>query len=62
MNSLNIKVEKEAESKEDFTLTQYEPELEKEHGPQDPFVELAARYKSSGGAASSQDNASNLSN
>ena len=50
---LNIKVEEEAEFKEDFTLTQYEPELKEECEPQDPFVKLAARYRSSGGAASS---------
>ena len=62
MNPLNIKVEEEAESKKDFTPTQYEPELEEECGPQNPFIELAARHKSSGGAASLQDNASNLSN
>ena len=62
MNPLNIKVEEEAESKEDFTPTQYEPELEEEHEPQDPFVKLTARCGGSGSAASSQDNASNLSN
>ncbi len=62
MNPLNIKVEEEAESKEDFTPIQYEPELEEECEPQDPFVELAARCEGSGDAASSQDNASDLSN
>ena len=62
MDPLNIKVEEEAEPKEDFTPTQYEPESEEECGPQDPFVELAARHEGGGGAASSQDNASDLSN
>ena len=62
MNPLNIKVEEEAEPKEDFTPTQYKPELEKECRPQDSFVELAARCEGSGGAASSQDNASDFSN
>ena len=55
-------MEEEAESKEDFTLTQYEPELKKECEPQNPFVELAARCESSEDAAGSQDNASDLSN
>ena len=62
MDPLDIKAEEEAEPKEDFTPTQYEPELKEEHGPQDPFVELAARCGGGGGAASSQDNASDLSN
>ena len=62
INSLNIKAEKKAESEEDFTLTQYESELEEECEPQDPFVKLAARHGGGRGAASSQDNASNLSN
>ena len=62
MNPLNIKVEEEAESKENFTLTQYESELKKECKPQNPFVELTARHKSSKDAVSSQDNVSDLSN
>ena len=62
MNSLNIKAEEEAEPEEDFTPTQYEPELKEECGPQDPFVELAARCESGRGAVSSQDNASDHSN
>ena len=62
MNPLNIKVKEEAEPEKDFTPTQYEPELKKECEPQNLFVELAVRCKSGGGAVSSQDNASNLSN
>ena len=62
MNPLNIKVKKEAEFKEDFTLTQYEPELKKECEPQNSFIELAVRCKSDGGAVSSQDNVNNISN
>ena len=62
MDPLNIKAEEEAEPEEDFTPTQYEPEIKEECGPQDPFVELAARHRGGRGAASSQDNASDLSN
>ena len=61
INPLNIKVKEEAESKKDFTFTQYESKLKEECEPQNPFVELAVRCKSSEGTASSQDNASNLS-
>ena len=59
---LDIKAEEEAEPDEDFTPTQYESEPEEEHGPQDPFVELAARHGGGGADSYSQNNARDLGN
>ncbi|SLM38641.1 P-loop containing nucleoside triphosphate hydrolase [Lasallia pustulata] len=59
---LDVKAEEEAEPDEDFTPTQYESEPEEECGPQNPFVELAARRGGEGADRYSQNNARDLGN
>ena len=62
VDPLDIKAEEEAKPDEDFTPTQYESEPEEEHGPQNPFVELAARCRGEGADSYSQNNAKDLGN
>ena len=59
---LDVKAKEEAKPDEDFTSTQYESEPEGERGPQNPFVELAARRGGEGAASYSQNNARDLGN
>ena len=62
MDPLDVKAEEGAKPDEDFTSTQYESEPEEEYGPQNPFVELAARCGGEGATSYSQNNARDLGN
>ena len=61
-DSLNIKAEEEAESDENFTLTQYESALREKCESQNPFIELTVRYEGEEADSYLQNNIRDLSN